>query len=467
MWVTYTKIRLSLFFCYHILMPSVFNLFSTIKTQSTQSKGVKQSAISITGSLIASGFAAISLMLLSRALQPTSFGQFSTAFALTLILVRLNDLGLSVATSKLIPNATNESRSALSSYILRYRLALSGLILVLGIIISQFLPNFLLQDNSSLILISFIVCFATAFFEHFQFILQADHRFKLAAVLNASQGLLKLLFSLPAVILILQGTLSPATLITPIFLIYMLSPVIPVILLWLIKPGFLPVNLKLPTTLDKTQQKRLKQQLFSLIKHAALGIVAAGIIENVDILFVQGFLDDYQAGLLGGVTRIALLFYIVGYSLGNVLNPRVAKYKQYSDLVTFWKKAWLILAGCVLGFVLLMFAVEPLIFFTIGQEYLQAANSLRVLLGAGFITIALMPFIAFFYSFEQSWYFSLSGVLQLLIVILGNIWLVPIMGIEGSAWVRLASRGVLLILTIFLVRHQLGKMKTAQREQII
>lgn len=443
-------------------MSPITHTLTNFKDYPLKSKGLQQSLINILGSAIASGFAAISLILLSRFLGPTYFGQFSTAFAVTLILVRLNDLGLSVATSKLVPSTENESRKVLLALLGRYRFALSGLIVTAGLIFSQLLPNFLLQDNPILILLAFLVTFATALFEHAQFTLQATHRFSHAALLNAAQGLIKLIFVLPIIFLATQNTIPMASLTIGIFVFYMLSPALPVLLNLLIKPSSLPISISVPSNKEFPALKQLKKRVFALTKHAGLGILAAGIIENVDILFVQGYLSDFDAGLLGGVTRIALLLYIVGYAIGNVLNPRVAKYKKLADLHSFWKKAWLIFALCVIGFIFSMFIAEPLIVYTIGSSYLAALGTLKILLAAGFVTIALMPFVAFFYSFNLSWYFSVSGIMQLLIVVVGNIWLVPLYGIEASAWVRLAARGVLFLMTFALARWQLDKL--AQQE---
>lgn len=422
-----------------------------------ESAGIRQSIINISGSLVASGFAAISLMILSRYLGPTYFGQFSTAFALSLILVRVGDLGLSVATTKLLPSAENENKQLLLTLITRYRLALAGIIIVLGLIFSQFLPQYLLSDNSSLILLAFIVSVATALFEHAQFTLQANHKFLQSAFINSSQGLIKLIVVIFAFLIGSQNLIPVKSLVLFTFLFYMLAPVIPVLLALMIKPNLLNWKTQISQLFSKEEIASKKIQLWNLVKHASFGIIAAGIIENVDILFVQSYLDDYQAGLLGGVTRIALLLYIVGYALGNVLNPRVAKYTLQSDLLSFWKKSWLVFVGCILGFVLSMFLAEPLIIYTIGPDYLEALPTLRILLAAGFSTIALMPYIAFFYSFNLSWYFSVTGIIQLAIVLLGNIWLVPVMGIEGAAWTRLISRLILLIITIFLARQQLQK----------
>lgn len=429
------------------------------------SLGLQQSIINITGSVIASGLAAISLILLSRFLGPDHFGQFSTAFALLLILVRLNDLGLSVATSKLVPIAdTPEERDTLLSQILRLRIAYAGITIVIGVIVSQFLSKYLLASNPSLILLAFILSSATALFEHTQFSLQALQRFKLSALINSAQGFLKLLFVIPFILMIMQNNVSLEIMVVLIFIFYMLSPAFPIILAKAIKPKLLPLHIALD---ESVNLNLLRIKIWKIAKHASLGIVAAGVIENVDILFAQAALNDYEAGLLGGTSRIALLLYILAYALGNVLNPRVARYRDWINMHKFWSKAWLIVGGSVVGFVLSMFFAQPLILCTIGRAYLPALVVLRIMFAAGFISIAVMPFIAMFYAFDKAWYFSVSGIVQLIIVLVGNSLFVPIYGIEAAAWTRVVARAVLLIFTIYLARREFIKMvKRAEKSTV-
>lgn len=432
--------------------PQSLNHYKDLALAST---GLKQSLVNIFGSSLASGFAALSLIIISRYLGPVYFGQFSTAFALLLILVRFNDLGLSIATSKLVPATQDQTiQQTLLGLIFRYRLALSGIIIVAGFIFSQFLPSFLLTDNSSLILLAFLLSIAISFFEHTQFSLQALHQFKLAAILNGSQGILKLLLSLPFIFLILQSSFSLSSAVILIFIFYMIAPAIPTLIIKLINPARLPLSINLP---QSEAVPSLNKKIWQITKHAGLGIVAAGIIENIDILFVQAYLTNYEAGLLAGVSRIALLLYVLAYALGNVLNPRVARYVNIENLKKFWNKAWLIVAFSIVGFVLSMILAEPLIMYSIGVEYLPALGLMRILLAAGFVTIAGMPFIAMFYSFNLPWYFSVSGVVQLIIILVGNGLLIPEYGVNASAWTRLVARVVLLVMTIVLARYHLNK----------
>jgi O-antigen/teichoic acid export membrane protein len=421
-----------------------------------KSAGLRQSAINITGSLIASGLAAIAIMLISRSLGPAGFGQFSTAFALSLILVKFNDLGLSTATSKLVPALKDKQQQQfLLNLITRYRLFISLILILVGLALAPFLAINVLKVEPSLVALAVVLSLATTYFEHTLFSLQSLHRFSLSALINILQAVFKLIFTVAFIIWAGTQEINLLTQVLIIFGFYMLSPILPVLLFKAMQPGRVPLSAKTQSflkqkILSKDQIKNLKQNLWSVVRHASWGIFAAGIIENIDILFVQAYLTDYEAGLLGGVNRIAMLLYILAYALGNVLNPRVARYTDQNNLKAFWSKAWLIVAGCVLGFVFSMFLARPLITLTIGVDYLPALPIMRVLLAAGFMTIAVMPFVALFYAFDKPWYFSISGIVQLVIVLMGNGLLVPIYGLEAAAWTRFGARAVLLVLTMGL-----------------
>ncbi len=431
----------------------ILTILSWLKSLSTKSAGLRQSVINMASSATASALAAVATILISRVLGPSGFGQFSTAFALALILVKLNDLGFSTATAKLVPTQPDlTEKQQLLQAITNYRLWLSTIIVALGLMLTPLFSR-VLDTSPILIALAVILSLATTYFEHTLLSLQALHNFTRAAVINILQAGFKLILTVFFVVVVASHDLGSVTQAGLIFSLYMISPFLPVLLLAAINPKQIPLFHKVKSqTLEKKFHLRLfSQQLWPIVKHAGVGLLAAGIIENIDILFVKANLSAYEAGLLGGVSRIALLLYVLAYALGNVLNPRVAKYEhQPQHLQKFWHKAWLVLGACILGFVFSMFLAKPLITLTIGSEYLPALAIMRILLGAGFISIAVMPFIALFYAFDASWYFSVSGIVQLAIVLTGNIWLVPIYGLEAAAWTRLVARGVLLVLTIGL-----------------
>ncbi len=441
-------------------MPSIVR---TLVNLPKKSQGLRQSAINISGSFVAAAFSALSIMLISRLLGPSAFGQFSTAFALALILVKVNDFGLSVAAGKLVPILKDKTeKKFLLNLIARRRLLISSIILIIGLVLSPFIGR-LLNLSPVLIALAVILSLATTYFEHVIISLQALHRFTVGAIINSLQSMFKLIFTLAFFIWAGAAEINLAGQVLIIFSFYMASPFLPVLLFKSIQPANIPLSFSLNQAISQNRIQQLKQNLQQVVKHASWGILAGGIIENIDILFVQGYLSDYEAGLLGGVSRIAMLLYVLAYALGSVLNPRAARYNDRQNLQAFWKKAWLIFGACVIGFVLSMFLAQPLIYYTIGPDYLPALSIMRILLAAGFVSLAVMPFIALFYAFDKPWYFSVSGVLQLAIVLLGNGLLVPEYGLQAAAWTRLGARGVLLVLTVGLgLVFYRGKVKEGE-----
>src|SRR5260221_3084960 len=120
---------------------------------------------------------------------------------------------------------------------------------------------------------------------------------------------------------------------TPIFAWYMAATLFPLIFSGYFLPKWFKLSFKKIAPKDKTQ-------IWQLAQHSAVGIVSAGLIENIDILFVQRYLSPFETGLLAGVSKIAMMLLLIAYSLGNVLYPRVARYQDRHHLNVYLKKAF-------------------------------------------------------------------------------------------------------------------------------
>lgn len=399
------------------------------------STGLWQSLLVVFGNAFAQGLSAISLIIITRQLGPVNFGEFSVGFALLLILNRLNDLGLTVVVQRYGAQAeSHEVANKIFSYTARLKLIGACIIALVGAIISGPLTSLLNFEQPLIIYAAFFLSPATVLYEQLQAMLQSLHRFAQSVAANAIQASIKVLGAL--VLLATGGTAS-----LPIFIWYMAAPASAGVVFGKLFPSWVKLELR---------QNFRDQHLLTkdMTKHAAVGLVAAGIIENIDILIVQGYLNTYETGLLGGVSRIALLFNLMAYSLGTVLNPRVAKYKSTKHIGSYLKKAWLVVGASVLGFLAYLpfsgFAIQ----YSIGPEYLAGVGVLNILMAAAFISIAVMPFVALFFSFNSPWFFSVSGVLQLVIILAGNLVFVPLFGLEAAAWTRLVARIAFFVLAV-------------------
>lgn len=409
------------------------------------SRGVIQTIVTLCGSLVASAFAAISLILITRHLGPEKFGEFSVGFAILLILTRLNDLGMTNTVLKYVAQESNHTQiNKLLSYATRIKLLGFGGICILGLVLSDPIAKYLHFSQPALIYLAFFLSAATSFYEHLQAVLQSLHKFTESAIANVMQAFVKLCSGL-----FLYFSLSASA--VPIFFAYMIAPAVPLLF---VRPILIPswIRLKIQDTFIN-EQALVKKLAF----HSSINFVAAGIIENIDILFLQRYMSTYEAGLYGGVSRIALLFSILAYALSTVLNSRVAKYKNKADIKSFTLKAVAIMGASVLGYLLFLSFSKAILLFTIGEAYLPGLGIMNILVAASFLTVAVVPFIALFFSFDVPWFFSVSGVLQLVIVIGGNLLFVPLHGVEAAAWVRLCARLALFIFTVLLAVYMYRK----------
>lgn len=409
-------------------------------------QGFQQSIWTIGGTFATSGLAALALIILTRALGPTQFGIFSVGFSLFLLLVRLNDWGMTTVIQKFGSRSSDHSEiNSIFSFTTTVRLVSCAVTALIGLIGYQWFAQQLSFNHPAVILTAFLAATAGSFFEQFQTMLQSLHRFTQAAVVNMLQGLLKLGIALG---FLFSGSFN----ITLLLALYSCASIVPFIASKLLFPQWL----KLKLTQIKLQEKA---SILATAKHATVGFITAGVIENVDILFVQKYLDTYDVGLLSGINRVALLFSILGYALSTVLNPRAARYTQDRDKTAFIKKGWLVCSMSLLAFLFLAPFSSLIIQYTIGSDYLAAAPLLVILLGASLLTIAIAPFSAVFYSLDDARYFSYIGIAQLIVILIGNALFVPVYGLEAAVTTRLVSRVVLFVVTVTWLYRVLNKQK--------
>lgn len=409
------------------------------------SQGIFESIKTLIGSIFATTISAISLMIYSRVLGPEKFGEFSVGFAIVLILTRINDVGLNNTILR-FGSKKDETieKNFIYSFTLKYKMVISLCIIIFTLLFFKKITNSFNFSNDSIILLAMTLGLVTVYYEHLLSTLQSLHRFNQGIIINIIQASIKLIGAI-----ILLAVSSASSLFA--FSLYIFAPVVPV-LFW---KKFVTKTTKIDFQIKNDE---LKSEILKLAKHSSIGLIAAGIIENIDILYLQKYLTTYEVGLYSGISRISLLFSVIAYSFSNVLYPRVAKYQNKSDISVYIKKALMLAALSVVGFLVFIPFGKLAILLTIGTEYLSGINVLYLLTASSFIAVAAIPFIALFYSFNANWYFSISGIIQLTVVLVGNTIFVPIYGLEAAAWTRVATR-LSLFLFVFATSMILYKKK--------
>ena len=212
--------------------------------------------------MLASGLAAIAIILISRLLGPSDFAYFSAAFSLSLILNRLNDFGLVTVIQKYVGGEFRKKKiNKYLSLCLRYRLIISVIITSIGLIFSPNIAAFLHIENNWLIPIVFITSLAPTYFESSQATLQSLGQFKLAAYNYVIPAIIKLGMA----ILVFAFKIDNIQLILGIYLISTLPSLL---IAEFSKKDWVSYDLE-----NKFPKEKLK--IFELLKHSAFAIIAA------------------------------------------------------------------------------------------------------------------------------------------------------------------------------------------------
>lgn len=407
-----------------------------------ESKGLLSIAVLGSGNILGTIISAIALILFSRYMGPTEFGLFSAAFAAMQIVVRITDLGTNTAVERSVARVIDTDKK-LADRLMRMSLWFKIISYISCVTIAWFLSPWIAHtilkiDNLSLIRSAFLFSIGTIFFEYSMIIFQSTHKFGLVARITIAQAIGKLGFGL---ILIWQSLLSASTAL----LVYGILPGLGALLAW-------KRNTLSSLTLPKTWRKDVRI-ILAVAKWTAVAAVAATLSDNIDTLLVQSFMSSYETGIWAGAVRIATFASVIGWSVGTVLNIRVAKYTDPKNLQIYLNKSWKLSLGIILLLTLSLPLAPLIINLTIGSAYLEGVIPLQILIMSSAFAGAASPYVALFYLFDKPQYYAYAGIIETLIIVLGGIIFIPMYGLIGAAWVRVLVRAIVFGFTLIYARR--------------
>lgn len=416
----------------------------------SQSEAVRQSAV-VSVSTVATGvISGLALIYVSRAIGPTQFGIFSVGIAIMSVLSKFGDAGLNTVITRLLPKLQTDQKTAtlLLKQVISWKLLFTGMGVVGALVLSQPLLRALNYPHFDQFLLALFGCVVLIVYEHTYVVLSALHRFTAISLLGLLQASLKL------IVFVSIGILGLASVQT-IALAYYSLPLVALAVFAIIFRDWIVL---LPGVAPKSIQKDIARHAF----HAGFGVVAMVLIANVDMLFVQKYLNPFETGIYAGASRIALFVGFVASAVGGVLNNRVARYHDRETLVLYLKKSASLVVVAALGFLCFLPVTRLILILTIGREYLPGLIPLIILVFNSFLTLAIMPLISFFYAVNHPKYFSWGGLLQVAIIVLGNVLFLSSYGLPAAAVVRVVAstaHGLFSIGYIMFALKQLNQQK--------
>ncbi len=412
------------------------------------SSGLRQSLILVGGSLFAGVFTAVALIMISRHLGPVLFAEFTVGYSLMVIITKIQSLGLNVALQKIAGPYFHESNwEKKVSHLIHVSSRMNMFIMMsstlLGAIVAIPLANLLHFPHPIILFGSFLFASVIMLFEYGTTILQMIHIFSASVLMLVAQAALKLGVALSVQFLGIDS-------VTFLFYCFYAVPLLSF-------PVFFAALPKQVTVLKLTHDPEVEGKLWRIMKHSVILVGTVGIIDYLDILFVQKYTTPFETGIYGGLAQLTTAVTLVAYSLSAVLDARVARYHKLTELHSFLKKSMVIVLGAVFGFIVYYPLTHLSLQITVGSQYFAGEPFLPWLMLSGFLLIASVPFSALFYSLDHPRYFSLSGLGQILITVIGGVVFIPLFGLAGAVWVKVLTRLFLLLFSIGFAIYALRK----------
>lgn len=404
-----------------------------------KSKGLKSAILMTIGNVGSTGVAAIAMIIFSRQLGPEKFGIFSVLFSLMLIISRIGDMGINIAVSRAI--AQNHENKAMSLTYAQNGTYLKTIIMagvvIIGLLTTPFITSTLLgltTDFMPIVRAVILLSTSVVVYEYINSLLQARQYFGLSVLTNTVQSTLKLFLALATLVFagINLNTITVG---------YMILPLIGA------SVGFVAINVR---ELVPRYNPKIVKSIITVARWTSISILASAVAENVDVLIVQNYLSTHETGLYAAATRIATVASLIGWSLGTVLNMRVAKYKDKVNLDRYLKKGTILAILSLLATIALCIISYPVVTYTIGPAYLSVIPTLNILLISTALLTATTPFVALFYVFDYPKYFAVSGIITALSLLISDMILIPVYGLIGAGWARVITRLIVGIYTLYV-----------------
>lgn len=384
-----------------------------------KSATLRDSSILFCGSVIATVSGFFITLILTRSLDPASFGLFITAMAFAQLVADIFEAGLSPALISHIPLASDLDRRKIikASFILRISISL-----FVGLFVFLFSSQigqiiFKSETIDPLIKISAMGIFFIGLINWGQFVFQSHRKFLLSTASTSSVNLARLVAIL-IVLVIGFKTLSG------LYFVFQFVLIVPLV--------FMSYKINLNFLKEKFEYIKLKEIIkFGL--PVGMGFAVAAVYTRLDQIMVFNMLGEDQAGYYGLAFRMAASVLMVAYAFNSVIAPRFSAIES-KDFMKYFVKT--ILASVGLSFATLIgILISPFLFpLLFGDDFSKSIQPFQILMiGSIFFTLSAPFYSAILYRFKKPHYSLITSLISLGAVFLLLSLLIPVLGSNGAA----------------------------------
>lgn len=386
-----------------------------------------------------------------RLLSLSDFGKFSTLLAILLLVSEIADFGIGNSLSRFLPkikDKVSESKdflkTALFVQIVVVFLLVAFLALISPLAVEVIFRDFYILDLF-LVTIFIGISFSTLV-NFFQYALASYQRFVHVSILSSSSSFFRLLL---LVILIASNTVS----LKNVVYIQAGSFIVGGLLGFL----FLKKNLLKGKYLNLHMKK-----LVLFASHLGFARTLSAVTAKLDIVMLMWLSSASETGLYATAVKAVSVYPLISGSFITVIAPKISEIESDDQMISFGKKIALATVGLIFTIVIFMILSEPFMIYFFGEKVVRAVLFLRLLLLAMVFLVASIPAvsIAVYYLHKPS-ILAVNSIIQVLVVIAGNLFLIPKYGGIGAAVslnIAYSTTGVLTYLMTYYYYRKRGNL---------
>lgn len=408
------------------------------------SSTAKDTYILFFGNTLAAFLGFVYIIFVSNVLSKESFGVFSAATNLVVLLISLTDVGLSTTVVNFVAEYISKNDYLNSNKFVKaavfLRLILAIIVSLFVIVFAKFVAtNFLSTENYMVSVWTGIITLSLALPMILPFVLQGQRRYIASSVADNSVYLSRLIFTL------LFMFVTSITLENSLIAFAIGGFIGSLVGLFLVGGKFI-------------YAKPENKDYLKLIKFTgwlSVNRVLSSIFGRLDVQMLIMLSGPLSTASYSLASRFAGLVNVFSGSFSAVLAPRLASFNDKDEVKKYLVKATIGSAAISLFLVFASFFVEPFFYLVWKEKYLDSVPILKTLLFINIPFILSTPSVsAIIYSMKKTVFIGLFSFIQFAIILISNLLLIPIYGAIAPAYTLGISYIVLAIYSWSIVfRH--------------
>lgn len=408
------------------------------------SKTAKNTYFVLTGNSLALICAFFYTVTLVRILTLSDFGYFSALFSLLLVVTDIADVGIGTSLSRFLPTLKHNQDRMLSflksSFLVQLLIAIFAVCMMF--IFSPFISTILFHDSQKAELVKIISLglFGLITANFFLYAVSAKEKFVQAALISTIIGMFRMLFVIPLII----------------FSIVSLKSIIWVLSISLILAAIFSFFLVGTRFLKAERVVGDVKKLLHFSSFVGSARILTTVSSRLDVLMLIALTNSVQTGLYSTAARVASLYTLFTGSFLTVIGPRIATISDYENLKKFLLKVIIGTLGLIATILILILIAKPFMLILFSEKAAASVPVFQMLLVSMIFFVGSIPAVAIaVYFLKKPYILTINSILQLFVVVLGNLILIPLFGNIGPTISLILAYGLSFILTSYMSYYHL------------